>query len=386
MKKYVFLSNGPKPTEEEQKSREKIKLSNVSQPYLEVALDLGYDVYFGVNRSTPEGLTCDMDIHLYDSHTYRSLFDFKSNFIAYKNLMKLLKNGGFEVIHCNTPIGGVIGRVCGKKANIKKVIYTAHGFHFYKGAPFINRTIFKWAEKIMAHYTDAIITMNLEDYEAAKQFKLRNEKRVYYIPGVGIDTKAYKDIQLDRENLRKSIGLESSDTVLISMGDLIKRKNYESSIKAIANCNNPNIHFLICGKGPELEKLKALSRKLNVEQQIHFLGFRKDIKELLQISDIFLFTTYQEGLPRSMMEAMASGLPCIASKIRGNVDLIEDEIGGFLREPNDIKKISECINILVDNAELRNRMSISNLEAIRQFDIEYVKKRVGKIYIDILGD
>ncbi|MEK3749558.1 glycosyltransferase family 4 protein [Paenibacillus sp. FSL E2-8871] len=386
MKRYVFLSNSPKPTEEERKSREKIELSNVSQPYLEVALDLGYEVYFGVNRSTPQGLVCDMDIHLYDSHTYRSLFDLKSNFIAYRNLMKLLKIGGFELLHCNTPIGGVIGRVCGKKANIKKVIYTAHGFHFYKGAPLINRTIFKWAEKIMAHYTDAIITMNLEDYEAAKEFKLRNEQKVYYIPGVGIDTKAYKNIHINREDLRKSTGLKSSDVVLISMGDLIKRKNYESSIKAIANCNNPNIHFLICGKGPELEKLKALSRKLNVEQQIHFLGFRKNIKELLKISDIFLFTTYQEGLPRSMMEAMASGLPCIASKIRGNVDLIEDEIGGFLREPNDIDKISECITILADNPELRKRMSLSNLEAIRQFDIEHVKKKVEKIYIDILGD
>lgn len=319
-----------------------------------------------------------MDIHLYDSHTYRSLFDLKSNFIAYRNLMKLLKIGGFELLHCNTPIGGVIGRVCGKKANIKKVIYTAHGFHFYKGAPLINRTIFKWAEKIMAHYTDAIITMNLEDYEAAKEFKLRNEQKVYYIPGVGIDTKAYKNIHINREDLRKSTGLKSSDVVLISMGDLIKRKNYESSIKAIANCNNPNIHFLICGKGPELEKLKALSRKLNVEQQIHFLGFRKNIKELLKISDIFLFTTYQEGLPRSMMEAMASGLPCIASKIRGNVDLIEDEIGGFLREPNDIDKISECITILADNPELRKRMSLSNLEAIRQFDIEHVKKKLKK--------
>ncbi|MFC3748199.1 glycosyltransferase family 4 protein [Paenibacillus sp. GCM10012306] len=386
MKKYVFLSNSPKPSSEEQNSRDKIELTNVSRPCLEAALNLGYDVYFGVNRSKPENLTCELDIHLYDSHTYRSLLDFKSNFIAYSNLMKLLKSGEFEVIHCNTPIGGVIGRLCGKHAKIKKVIYTAHGFHFYKGAPLINRTVFKWAEQIMARYTDAIITMNREDYEAAQKFKLRNKKKVYYLPGVGIDTKAYKDIRIDKDMLRQSLDLKDSDTVLISMGDLIKRKNYESSIKAVAKSNNNNIHFLICGVGPELENLKNLCKKLNVEQQIHFLGFRKDVKELLQIADIFLFTTFQEGLPRSMMEAMASGLPCIASRIRGNVDLIEEMKGGYLRAPDDIEGISKCINSLVNDTGLRNRMAVSNLETIKQFDIEHVKAMIQKIYIDILGD
>ncbi|MEG0591070.1 MAG: glycosyltransferase, partial [Lachnospiraceae bacterium] len=184
MKKYVFIANGFKPTKQERNSREKIKLTNYSLPCLEAANKMGYEIYYGVNRSKPEELNSDMDIKLYDEHIYRNLFDLRSNYIAYRNLMKLLKNEKIEVIHCNTPIGGLIGRICGKKAKIKKVIYTVHGFHFYKGAPLINRTLFMWAEKIMATWTDAIITMNQEDYKTAQTFKLKKDGHVYFINGV----------------------------------------------------------------------------------------------------------------------------------------------------------------------------------------------------------
>jgi len=380
MKKYVFLSNSPKPTSEEQNSRKEIELTNVSKPCLEAAINMGFKVYFGVNRANPEGLQCELDVHLYDSHTYRSIFDFKSNYIAYKNLMSILKTGNFEVIHCNTPVGGLIGRICGKKAKVKKIIYTAHGFHFFKGAPLVNRTIFKWAEMIMAHWTDVIITMNKEDYQAASKFKLRNNGKVYYIPGVGIDTAAYKNIEIDKVSKRGKLGLELDDIVLIAMGDLIQRKNYEASLKAIAIANNPKLKFLICGRGPRLDSLQNLAKELGIENQVHFLGFRTDIKELLKISDLFLFTTYQEGLPRSMMEAMAAGLPCVASEIRGNIDLIEDGKGGYLRHPEDIVGLADVINRIANDKNLRIEMSQSNLQTIKMFDIGKIKQEINRIY------
>ena len=380
MKKYVFISNSEKPSDEQQNSRGKVTISNFSRPSLQVALDLGYEVYLGINRANPEGLPCELNVHLYDSHTYRSIFDLKSNFIAYKNLMSLLQTGNFEVIHCNTPIGGLIGRLCGKKAKVKKVIYTAHGFHFYKGAPFVNRTLFKWVEQIMANWTDVIITMNQEDYRVAQTFRLRNKGRVYYIPGVGIDTGTFRNIEIDKERYKSKLGLTNNDIICIALGDLVKRKNYETSIKAIAKANNPHIHFFICGKGPELNNLQKLTRDLHVEKQIHFLGFRNDIKELLAISDIFFFTTLQEGLPRSMMEAMASGLPCIASEIRGNMDLIENGKGGYLRKPLDVDGFAEAINILMKDKKIRQSMGLDNLETIKKFDVENVKSVMKEIY------
>lgn len=384
MSSYVFISNSNKPTEEQRQSRENIKLSNVNRPCLKTALDLGYKVFFGVNRSNAEELECELPVIMYDSHTYRSITNIRDNLIAYRNLKDVLKNNDIEVIHCNTPIGGMIGRLIGKRYKINKVIYTAHGFHFYKGAPLLNRTIFKLAEKIMARWTDVIITMNEEDYQAAKKFKLKNNGKVFKVHGVGINLDDYFKTYVDFNMKRKELGFDEDNIICISAGDLVKRKNYASSIKAIADSNDKNIHYLICGKGPEKDNLQRLARELNVEDRIHFLGFRKDIKELMKISDIFLFTTLQEGLPRSMMEAMASGLPCIASNIRGNVDLIDNEKGGFLIDSSDIKNISEKINFLAADKNLRKSMGSFNLKDIQNYDISYVENEIRDIYNEVL--
>lgn len=385
MASYVFIGNSSKPTEEQLNSREMVRPGNVSRPCVQTALEMGYEVYLGTNRNRPEELECDLPVKLYDSHTYRSITAFKDNLIAYKNLKKVIKEGKVEVIHCNTPIGGMVGRLCGKMNGVKKVIYTAHGFHFYKGAPLFNRTVLKWAEQIMAHWTDVIITMNEEDFQSAKKFKLRKGGKVYYVPGVGINTEEFFNARINKKEKRDELGLAMDDIICISMGDLIPRKNYETSIKAIALCNNPKVHYLICGRGPELDNLKKLAKELGVENQIHFLGFRTDIKELSKVADIFLFTTLQEGMPRSMMEAMASGLPCIASKIRGNVDLLEEGIGGYLVPAKDENAVADRLERLVENLDLREEMRKANLERIKGFDIRVVKKRMEEIYKEVLN-
>lgn len=385
MASYVFIGNSSKPTEEQLNSREMVRPGNVSRPCVQTALEMGYEVYLGTNRNRPEELECDLPVKLYDSHTYRSITAFKDNLIAYKNLKKVIKEGKVEVIHCNTPIGGMVGRLCGKMNGVKKVIYTAHGFHFYKGAPLFNRTVLKWAEQIMAHWTDAIITMNEEDFQSAKKFKLRKGGKVYYVPGVGINTEEFFNVRINKKEKRDELGIAMDDIICISMGDLIPRKNYETSIKAIALCNNPKVHYLICGRGPELDNLKKLAKELGVENQIHFLGFRTDIKELSKVADIFLFTTLQEGMPRSMMEAMASGLPCIASKIRGNVDLLEEGIGGYLVPAKDENAVADRLERLVENLNLREEMRKANLERIKGFDIRVVKKRMEEIYKEVLN-
>ena len=308
------------------------------------------------------------------------------NIKAFKQLINLMKKEKFDIVHCNTPVGGVYGRIAAKVCGIKKVIYQAHGFHFYRGSSKLNWLIYYPIEKILGYLTDALITINFEDYDISRKFKLRNRGKSYYVPGVGIDGKIYKDIQIDKEIFKEKLGLKKTDIICISMGDLILRKNYKTAIKAIYKTNNKNIHYLICGKGPEEENLKRLCKSLKLEEQIHFLGFRSDIKELLQISDIFLFTTLQEGMPRSMMEAMASGLPCISSKIRGNVDLIENEKGGFLVEATDSEEFAKKINLLANNSELREKMKNYNLERIKNFDIKIVEKELEKIYNEVLKE
>lgn len=310
----------------------------------------------------------------------RNPFD-KSNLSAYKQLVEFIKQEKIDYIHCNTPTGGILGRLAGKKCKVKKVIYQAHGFHFYKGAPKKNWLVYYPVEKWLAKYTDALITINKEDFElASKKFRLRNNGKVYYVAGVGIDSKQYLSDGKLRDEKRAELNLKASDIALISMGDLIERKNYDTAVRAVAETKNKNIHYFICGKGPEEEKLKNLCASLDVENQVHFLGFRSDIKELLNASDIFLFTTKQEGLPRSMMEAMASGLPCIASKIRGNTDLLENTDGGYLCESTDYKDFAERINIFANDKNLRENAGKSNLITIQKFSTDTVSKDLKEIY------
>ena len=305
----------------------------------------------------------------------------KTNWAAYKELVAFIKQEEIDYIHCNTPTGGILGRLAGKKCKVKKVIYQAHGFHFYKGAPKKNWLVYYPVEKWLAHYTDALITINSEDFELAKtKFRLRKNGKVYYVPGVGIDTSQYNPSETSREEKRIALGLSESDVALISMGDLIERKNYDAAIRAIAQANEPKLQYFICGKGPEEENLKALAESLGVTKQIHFLGFRSDIKELLVAADIFLFTTKQEGLPRSMMEAMASGLPCVASKIRGNTDLLEGTEGGFLCETVDVAAYAGKLKLLANDKALREKMGENNLITIQKFSIETINKEVRKIY------
>lgn len=367
MKKILFISNISN------------RITNFSIPSIVAAQSLGYEFHMAANYLGFKDDESKYNVTIHHIDINRNPLSIQ-NIKACKQLMALIRKEEFDVIHCNTPIGGVLGRVCGKKAKVPKIIYTAHGFHFYKGAPLVNRTLFKWAEMWMAHYTDAIITMNKEDYKAAKRFRIRNKGKVYFIPGVGVNTKLYQVDFVDKNELKNSLGLKKEDIVLIAMGDIIQRKNYASSIKAIAKVKNKKLHFLICGKGPEQENLQNLAKELNISDQIHFLGFRTDIKELLNIADIFLFTTYQEGLPRSMMEAMSAGLPCIASNVRGNIDLIENGKGGFLRNPDDIDGFAQAINLLAEDIDLREKMKVSNMHTIKKFDVENVKNEMKKIY------
>lgn len=249
-----------------------------------------------------------------------------------------------------------------------------------------NRTVLKFAERIMAHWTDAIITMNEEDYQSALKFKLRKGGKVYKVHGVGINLDDFSDIQVDYKTKRAELGLKDTDIVCISAGDLVSRKNYGIAIETLAKIKNSNVHYLICGVGPKKEELEKLANEKGISDRVHFLGFRSDVKELMKVSDIFLFTTLQEGMPRSMMEAMACGLPCIASKIRGNVDLLDEGKGGYLREASNSEEMAHCLRCLVEDSNLRKKMSEHNLKTIKRFDVKVVKKEIEQIYKEVLGE
>lgn len=302
------------------------------------------------------------------------------NIIAYKQIKKLIRQEGFDIIHCNTPIGGVVGRLAGVKCGVRPVIYQAHGFHFYDGAPKINWLLYYPIEKWLAHKTDVLITINQEDYKRAQGFKLRRNGKVYYVPGVGIDIDQYEDIYSSGK--REELGIPTDAVVLISVGDLNKNKNNEVIIRALIALQDPNIHYIVCGEGELKNHLIQLASP--IIERVHFLGYRTDVKELMGCSDIFVMPSLREGLSRSLMEAMACGLACIASKIRGNTDLI-DESGGRLVDPRSTEKWVLAIKEMADNEGIRSTCGKNNKDKISLFSLKRVIQEIRTIYATSLN-
>lgn len=380
VKGYLYIANGRVVPREQELSLEPIKTTSFEAASMYAANELGYRLFMGVNRDYADQIKgVDYDITFYNQHIYRSVLNIKDIWIGYNNLCGFLESHPkIEVVHCNTPIGGFLGRICGKKYG-KKVIYMAHGFHFYKGSPLLNRTLFKFIEKRLALKTDCLITINQEDYEAAQKFKLNKGGKVYKVNGVGIDTRSFDNIIVDKRVKRQSLGVPNNALLCIIVGDLNDNKNISTLIKALPY-TAPSIHYIICGFGPNENKLKGLAVKLGVSGRCHFLGYRTDVKELYLASDVFLFASKREGLPRSTMEAMLAGLPCVVSRIRGNLDLIDDNKGGILVPPMDMASFASALNRLYDDEALRKEFGIYNQQRIKEFDMNAVKKQMLDIF------
>lgn len=304
----------------------------------------------------------------------------KQTLTAYRQLDKLLTEIDFDVIHCHTPIGGILARIAGKKHNVPHVLYTAHGFHFYKGAPKINWIVYYNAEKIMAHYTDALITINNEDFANAQKFKTKRGGQVYQIAGAGIDTKRFRQVSSDRRVKRNELGIENTDFFVLSVGELNKNKNHETVIQGLSKVEHSGIKYRICGDGIYKDELQKLIRDLNMEDCVRLLGYRTDIPEISHAADLFVFPSYREGLPVSMMEAMASGLPVVASSVRGNVDLIVNGENGFLLDPLDDTKWGQLIAKMKGHSDKCKKMGEKNKQKMLSYDKEEVRKQLAAIY------
>ena len=233
-------------------------------------------------------------------------------------------------------------------------------------------------EKWLAKKTDAIITINNEDFERAKTFKLKNNGRVYYVPGVGIDLSQYEINENMRKIKRNELSLKETDKMVISVGELNTNKNNKVILKAMAEMKKNNVHYFMCGVGTLEEDLKSLAKSYGIENQVHFLGYRNDIKDLLQATDIFVMPSIREGLSRSLMEAMACGAPCIVSNIRGNSDLIKNNVNGFLC--SNIGDYVQSLKMLLESKECAEKFSKKSLEIVKGFSLETVINYIYSIY------
>ena len=346
-------------------------------PYLKMLKEMGWDTAVAARNDYVDPDECEIPYcdSYYDIKFERNPFN-PGNIRAYKQLKRIIDEGDYDIIHCHTPVGGCLTRLAASVARKKgsKVIYTAHGFHFYKGAPLLNWLLYYPVERFLARLTDVLVTINREDYERAKGFRA---KKVHYIHGVGVDTERFrKDAgKLSREDL----GIPQDAVVLLSVGEVNKNKNHGIVIEALKDF--PQARYVLCGDGPLLEDRKKLAENLGLSEKVHFLGYRNDVSRFYHMADVFVFPSFREGLPVSLMEAMASGVVCVASRNRGTRDLLPDS--RLLFDADNITELKQkLVAAITENQE--NEIKV-NLEHLNEYDLANVLSKMKEIYIEETG-
>lgn len=369
-------------------------IDQFNMPNIALLQKLGYEVDVACNFI--EGNTCsdervaelkqklqDMHVRCYQIDFARNIKHLGQNMRALRQVEGLMKQNGYAFCHCHSPIGGVVARIAGHRTKTK-VIYTAHGFHFYQGAPVMNWLVYYPVEKMLSRWTDVLITINHEDYKLAKKkFKM---KKLTYVPGIGIDTQRESLSQKEKEEKRKELGIPQDAFLITNAAEFTPNKNQKTVIEAIEQLHNPNIYFVMCGIGQKKAELEQYVKEHGLEEHIRFVGFRNDLHEILQTSDCFVLSSFREGLSVALMEAMAEGLPVVCSRIRGNVDLIKDGEGGILISP---QKRDEYINAFKKLYNMKNEsfgqflhMGEINRKMIYIFGRKNVENHMKAIYFE----
>lgn len=360
----------------------------------------GYEVDYA---SAGEEEVKDVDRHIKVDFA-RSPLALLNHWRAYWQMRKVLLDENYALIHCHTPVGGVITRLAELGAVRKKqkaqrrqtdklnvvmrkpaVIYTSHGFHFYKGGSMLNWLLFYPIEKWLAKSTDLILTINREDYNLAKQ-KFRGAK-VELIPGVGVDTERFHPVgRAERQALRQKEELQPEDFVLIYIAELNKNKNQKMIIQTLPQLamKIPTLKVLFVGTGAKRKSLEKLVKKLGVEANVRFLGYRQDVPQLLQLADVAISASTREGLGLGLVEAMASGLPIVARDNRGHRDVVESSKTGVLFQTPE--EFVSAIEELYRNPDKRRDMGQYNIKQARKFSLEITRRRMAEIYQEYLRE
>ena len=343
-------------------------------PYLKELVKNGYEVHVAANNNE----------YNYDIPFTKKIVNIpfsrqplsKDNIKAYKMLSTLITEENYDFIHCHTPIASFLTRICNSKET--KLIYTAHGFHFYKGAPLINWMIYYPIERYLAKKTDTIITINSEDYKALSKFKTSRKKMVN---GVGVDALKFSPCdEKTKSNIRKTLGIEKNCKVLFFAAEFNSNKNQKFLIETIEvlKVNHPSLLLLLAGEGPKKKELMNLCKMKNIEDNVAFLGHIENIDRWLKASDIVVSSSKREGLPVNIIEGILTGLPAVVTNCRGNRDVVQNNLNGYVIE--DQNDFISKIDFLLKNKREYNEMSKKSREIGEMYSIDVIKKEISKIY------
>lgn len=348
--------------------------------------EMGYEVHYATNFNNPI-YEVDIDvlnregIVLHQVDIQKSPGRFIQNTKAFRQIRQLIRQEKFSIVHCHNPMGGVLGRLGAAFSGEKTyVIYTAHGFHFYEDAPVKNWLLYYTAERLLAHWTDMIITINKEDYSRACGFRLRKNGKVKWIHGVGVDTERFRARAQIKKQKREELGIPENCFHIVTAAELNANKNQKIVIQALAGLKNKEIYYSICGKGEAAENLQRLIREYQLEERVRLLGYRRDMEEILQTADCFAFPSIREGLGIAAVEALCCGVPLIASDNRGTREYAFDNYNSIICRADSVTDFKKAICAMYDNAAYRRVLSSHCRETAENFSSEAVGRAMKNIY------
>lgn len=353
-------------------------IAQFHKPLMKLLKENGWEIHVAArdNLSEKDGLQLEFPDKVFDVCFQRSPFD-KRNIEAYKELKRILAREKYDVVHCNTPVGGVLARLAASRYRKfgTQVFYTAHGFHFYQGAPKRNWIVYYPIEKLMSRFTDKLITITTEDYEFSRN---RFKCPVYHIHGVGANSKKYYSISADDQKKQKE-KLELEGHIIVNVGELLPNKNQKTAIMAMKKVVEqiPDAKLLIAGNGVERDNLENIVKKYELGDHVIFLGYTTKLQTYLQICDCVISCSYREGLPLNVIEAMLCGKPVFASNNRGHREILQNDINGYIVEPDDIDGFANSILSF-----LRSRMmkSESIVDSVFEFTDNNVVNELRMVY------
>lgn len=344
-------------------------------PYLKMLKEIGWETAVAARNDYENPADCIIPFcdTYFDIPFERNPFK-PGNIKAYKMLKKVIDEGGYDIIHCHTPVGALLTRLAAQDARKKgnKVFYTAHGFHFYHGAPFVNWLLYYPVEKFLAQKTDVLITITKEDYKRAQKFKAG---QIEYIPGVGVDLNRLKKGSPERTaHLKAELGIPQDAIVWLSVGEVNTNKNHKVVIEVLPDF--PNTWYVLCGSGPLIDEHRKRAENLGVGNRTIMAGYRNDVVDFYSMADIFVFPSLREGLPVALMEAMATELVCVASKNRGTDDLLEGS--KLLFKAKNVQDLREKLSLAM-NTDCRDEI-MRNVNHLTAFDLKNTLHLMKNLY------
>lgn len=341
-------------------------------PYIKELVDKGWLVHVA---SAYDGEDIPYIHRHIDIPVKRTPFSLK-NWEAIKILSHEIETTQYNIVHCHTPVGAFIGRLAARNARRlygTKVIYTAHGFHFYDGAPLLSWLLYYPAERLLSKYTDAIITINREDAERVERH-FSNIRKRYFLLGVGYDEGRIKPDKSHIDVLRKELNITSDDFVLIYIANLIAGKNHDFLLSCMQRLVKeiPCCKLLLCGDGDMRQHIADRVEMLHLQQHVIFAGFHWSIGDYMNMANVAVSASKREGLPLSIIEEMYSGLPVVATRIRGIKDLIDDGVNGLLYEVDDKDGFCKHIISLYKNEQMRQSLKEREIDGIEKYSAQQI--------------